>query len=238
MKTPCNMGQKLPVVLVAGLGGLFTVVDVACTQPWATTTAPTLPWKAIASSADGTRLVAASNARSYFGGPPAPIFVSTNSGASWAQTSAPSNNWSSVACSADGMKLIATSAPYYSWYYKNLFGDGRIYTSPDGGTTWTPASVTTNSWSSVASSADGATLVAVSSPNWVFSLKDFVGDGLIYRSSNSGASWTVTVSPTNYWTSVAASADGVKLVAVAGFSRVNYTDDQGGEYHFFGSSCT
>ena len=39
MKLPWYIRQQLPVVLVAGLGGFFTVVGAACAQPWAATTA-------------------------------------------------------------------------------------------------------------------------------------------------------------------------------------------------------
>ena len=136
MKLPWYMRQKLPVVLVAGLGGFFTVVDVACAQPWATTTAPNLSWKALASSADGTRLVAAANTKSYGSGVPAPIYVSTNAGATWIQTGTPSNNWSSVACSADGIKLVAVA----SLCQPGGRGDGLIYTSPDAGASWSASS--------------------------------------------------------------------------------------------------
>lgn len=112
MKTPSYMQQQLPVVLVAGLGGFFTVVEVACAQPWATTDAPKLWWKALASSADGKTLVAAANTSGgYFASPPAPIYVSTNAGATWIQTGAPSNNWTSVASSADGTKLVQLLRP-------------------------------------------------------------------------------------------------------------------------------
>ena len=205
MKLPRPMRQKLPVVLVAGLGGFFTVVDVACAQPWTATTAPNLPWTALASSADGTRLVAAASAGGYFGAPPAPIYASTDAGATWTQTGAPSNNWTAVACSADGVKWVAVTAP--NWYS----GDGLIYTSPDSGATWMRTSAPSNTWSAVASSADGIKLVAVARTGD----QHYGGDGLIYTSSNSGASWTPTSAPTNDWTSVASSADGVKLVAVA-----------------------
>ena len=217
MKTPWYMQQKLPVVLVAGLGGLFTVVDLACAQPWAATTAPNLSWSALAASADGTRLVAAANTRSYGPGFPAPIYISTNAGASWAQTSAPSNNWSSVACSADGTKLVAVAASGWGWGGTELvFCEGAIYGSLDSGTTWAQTSAPTNYWTSVASSADGARLVAVAAPQWVWNGTNYdsVGDGTIYRSLDSGAIWTRTSAPTNYWTSVASSADGAKLVAV------------------------
>ena len=56
-------------------------------------------WQGIASSADGTKLVAAANTGQ--------LYTSTNSGASW--TARDSNrDWHSVASSADGVKLAAT----------------------------------------------------------------------------------------------------------------------------------
>jgi len=53
----------------------------------------------VASSADGTRLVAAVN-----GGL---LFTSTDSGNTWIAQNSGSRNWYSAACSADGTKLIA-----------------------------------------------------------------------------------------------------------------------------------
>src|SRR5207249_3676470 len=38
--------------------------------------------------------------------------------------------------------------------------------------------------------------------------------GLIYTSGDSGATWAQTSAPSNFWTSVACSADGTRLVAV------------------------
>jgi len=52
-------------------------------------------------------------------------------------------------------------------------------------------------------------VVAVTTPD-----PNYGGDGLVYTSSNSGASWTPTTAPRNYWHSVACSADGTKVVAV------------------------
>ena len=213
MKLPRPMRQKLPAVMVAGLGGFFTVVDVACAQPWAATTTPNVPWKALAASADGTRLVAAASAGGYYGIPPAPIYVSTDAGATWIQTRAPSNYWSAVACSADAVKWVAVTAP--SWNG----GDGLIYTSPDLGTTWMRTSAPSNNWSSVASSADGVKLVAVATPQWAWDINgngNYVGDGAIYRSLDSGGTWMRTSAPSNNWSSVASSADGTRLVAVVG----------------------
>ena len=56
----------------------------------------------------------------------------------------------------------------------------------------------------VAASADGQNQVAA------------VAGGPIYTSTNSGADWTTTSAPIQYWESVASSADGVKLIAAAG----------------------
>ena len=165
MKTPSSMRHKLPVVLVAGLGGLFTVVDVACAQPWAATTAPDRTWKALAVSADGTKMVAAGANKRQLGpfgidGPPASICVSADAGATWTQTSAPGNSWSSVASSADGTKLVAAADFDGVWDGTN-YGDGLIYTSTNSGATWTPTTAPSEHWSAVASSADGSNIVAV-----------------------------------------------------------------------------
>ncbi|OAD43296.1 hypothetical protein LPB72_05515 [Hydrogenophaga crassostreae] len=70
---------------------------------------------------------------------------------------------------------------------------------------WT-ARESIRTWDSVASSADGNKLVAVSG----------TASGQIYTSSNAGADWTASSGPTGNWTSVASSADGNQLVAVSG----------------------
>jgi DNA-binding beta-propeller fold protein YncE len=65
------------------------------------------PWIYVASSADGSKLAAVSDATSPIGG----VFISTNSGATWTnvvQSVRPSLTWNAVALSADGAKLVAT----------------------------------------------------------------------------------------------------------------------------------
>jgi hypothetical protein len=146
-------------------------------------------WQSVASSADGSKLVAVVE-----GGQ---IYTSTNSGVSW--TPRESNRlWQSVASSADGTKLVAVVGG------GGRFG-GQIYTSADSGVIWTPHE-NNRLWTSVASSVDGRKLVAV------------VGGGLIYTSTNSGVSW-IPREGNRAWISVASSADGTKLVAVVGGSR-------------------
>ena len=135
-------------------------------------------WGCIASSADGTKLVAGEN--------PGQLYTSANSGVTWTAQTSGSLNWYSVASSADGTKLVAsagTGGIYTSansgvtWTntapnmecisvassaegIKLVAGGLGIYTSTDSGVTWTPTSAPATNGYSVASSADGTKLVA------------------------------------------------------------------------------
>ncbi len=109
---------------------------------WSLTSAPSNQWSAIASSSDGTKLVACND---YSIGR---IYTSTNSGLNWTPTGAPSNTfWSAVTSSTDGTKLAACS---YS---------GNIYFSTNSGLTWTSNSFPTYV-RAMAASADGTKLFA------------------------------------------------------------------------------
>ena len=182
-------------------------------------------WSSVASSADGSKLVAVART----GGQ---IYTSNNSGVTWTPR-AFGGSWTSVASSADGNKLVAvvnTGQIYTStdsglnweerptdalrtdgnWYSLASSADGRnlvvvvyggqIWTSDNGGETWIPRD-TNRAWLSVASSANGSKLVAVEY------------GGKIYTSIDSGATWDERESD-RFWQSVASSADGSKLVAV------------------------
>ncbi|MCX6926003.1 MAG: sialidase family protein, partial [Verrucomicrobia bacterium] len=154
---------------------------------WERTTAPSNDWSCVASSADGTQLAAAAW---WYG----PICISSNSGASWIQTSAPANNWNSISSSADGTKLVAAAA------FAGNTSDGSIYISSNSGATWVRTTAPSNIWVSVSSSADGTQLVAAAAvqdgTSWG------TGDGMIYTSADSGATWTPTAAPSNNWVSV------------------------------------
>jgi hypothetical protein len=184
------------------LSGMLGVATPAFTQSWHVTSAPNEHWYCLACSSDGARLVAIVQQ-------PGLMYASTNSGATWFSTGAQSNNWTSVAASADGVKLVASVASIANAGGGGAHG-GPIYTSPDSGTTWRPTTAPSNQWSSVASSADGSTLVAAAAYN-----NSNTEYGLIFLSTNSGASWRATSAPTNYWYSVACSADGTRLAAAA-----------------------
>jgi hypothetical protein len=152
-----------------------------------------LYWSAIASSSDGTKLVATVN-----GGY---IYTSIDSGATWnQQTSFGPQIWTTVSSSSDGTKLVA--AAYY----------GYLYASPNSGGIWKQQTVTLQqSWAAVASSSDGTKLVAAGTDGSTVS----DGDGYIYTSTDSGATWVEQTSlGYGSWTAVASSSDGTKLVAV------------------------
>src|SRR5262245_55372964 len=101
MKLPWYLRAKSLPVLIAGLGGLLTVIELAPAQTWEPTSAPRAPWRAVACSADGTKLVATGCLFPDYGTVQLlPIYVSTNSGMTWRQTSAPVTNWTCLASSA------------------------------------------------------------------------------------------------------------------------------------------
>ncbi len=169
-------------------------------------------WTAVASSSDGTKLVAVAGPGSQSSTTSGCILTSTNSGASWVSSTLPpvdtmfSLGWRSVASSADGGKLVA--AYQFSAY-------GCLYVSTNSGATWTLTSAPNYQWDRVAASADGTKLVAASNG----------GDGPVYTSTNSGATWTRTSAPTNFWwTSVASSANGNFLVGVCAGTDYSSTD--------------
>jgi len=105
---------------MVGWVGLLAAIPSAFAQTWTQTSAPSdLGWESVASSADGSKLVAT-------GYDPPQIFTSTNSGFTWTSnsppiTGEPGTSWSSVASSADGCKLVGVAV------------DGEIYISTNSG---------------------------------------------------------------------------------------------------------
>jgi hypothetical protein len=155
-------------------------------------------WTSVASSSDGTKLVASVS--------DGQLYTSSDSGVTWTPR-ATNKSWGAVATSADGTKLFA-------------LGNGQIHTSTDSGVTWVPRESVRN-WSCVASSADGTKLVATvqggkiyrsvdSGVNWSIAyvtdaswnsiassadgtrlLASSGSSGFLYRSSDSAASWSI-----------------------------------------------
>ena len=164
-------------------------------------------WSAVASSADGTKLVA-----TVKGGQ---IYTSTDSGVTWAPQDS-GRNWSSVASSADGTKLVAGVGD-------NASSAGYIYTSVNSGVGSWSQHDSTRQWVSVASSADGTKLVAA-----VYGTASAGGPGA-YISNNSGAGWSHTLT-VSFCSSVASSADGTKLVAAVYGGQIWTSINSGGNW--------
>jgi hypothetical protein len=147
-------------------------------QTWTQTSAPSAAWTSIASSADGSNLLAAGTGV---------IYSSTNSGLTWAPVDLPTTNWSAVASSADGTKRVATVS-------------STAFYSINSGETWSQSSLP-DVFTAIALSADGDKLAAIganSGPPL----------GSIYTSSNLMAVWNAPVFPLGMCFSVACSADG------------------------------
>jgi len=205
---------------------------------------PSAGWDSIASSADGTKLIAGVS-----GGQ---IYTSADSGTTWTPHG-PSANWGGVASSADGTKLVA-----------GVIG-GQIYTSTDSGATWTTHGASSN-WLAIASSADGIKLVAGinggqiytstdsgttwtphgPSTNWLAAtsssdgtkLAASVHNGQIYTSADSGVTWTPHGSSADWRNNgIASSADGTKLVAGVWGGQIYTSIDSGATWTPHGPSA-
>jgi hypothetical protein len=205
------------------------------------TNSTVLNWRSVASSADGTKLIAAVNSGQ--------VFVSTNSGQTWTQTTAGSRQWTAVASSADGTRLVG------------VVNNGQVYISTNAGLNWTQMTTTARPWTAVASSADGSKLVAVANntniltstdfgTNWIFRTSapavqwravasSADGDKLvaaalgtnIYTSIDAGTNWTARSSAgTNLWRALASSADGNRLVAAATGTNLYTSLDSGSNW--------
>ena len=153
------------------------------------------PWTAVASSSDGSHLIAVA----------AHIYISTDYGVHWTAQAAPgAQNWEGVSSSADGSHLVATYGG----------AGGEIWTSSDYGADWTDQTVSTpaanQNYDGVSSSASGQYVAAR------------VYNGDIWLSNDYGVTWTdQTNLGFGYWNSVAYSANG-NVIAVAQGGGDNY----------------
>ncbi|MFN8359117.1 MAG: PKD domain-containing protein [Candidatus Kapaibacterium sp.] len=192
------------------------------------TSAGSRNWRAVASSANGGKLVAVAN---FF------VHISTDSGSTWVNKSPGNFTWCSVASSYDATKIIVGNT--YDIMYR----------SQDAGSTWLGCySAGWSYWSAIASSSDGSKLIAADGNNgylytfnsggtwtrqtasglrnWRSLTSSSNGSiiaaihdstGYVYTSTNSGVTWTTRTSAGNrQWKSIASSADGLTLVAANG----------------------
>jgi len=179
-------------LVIISAGKIFTSTDFGISWVERLTANVGSNWFSLASSADGSRLVAVAR--------PGYIFTSNNYGESWEErTSAGNRDWQAVASSDDGARLTAAG------------GSTSIFTSEDFGSTWIERTASgVREWLHIASSANGMSLLAASSSY-------FPNSGYLYRSDDGGETWEeLTLAGYKDWLSVASSADGQRLVAARG----------------------
>ena len=180
-----------------------------------------------------------------------PCYISTNSGFTWQSHGGGST--ASVACSADGNVMgcinnnsISTNlganwfsppvSPAFEGEGQTVFpADGNIWMvisdygmsiSTNEGNSWATNSVPGTNDADAAVSADGTKIAIIQRfPSFSSESTSYL-PGWIYVSTNSGSSWLRTSAPSNYWTSIACSADGNTLVASAGIFT-GYLDGNG-----------
>jgi parallel beta-helix repeat protein len=164
--------------------------------------AKTNQWSTLAMSGNGLHALAAGT--ELHSGKQV-LYISHDFGTTWTLTDAPSKVWVALAGSGNGSRWVAAAL------------SGELYTSADSGNTWQQqAAAPKQIWAAVAYSADGSRIVAA---GWY-------PRGLLFTSTDLGATWTNPNSPTVPfqpstngvgWYSAALSADGLKLAAIPGF---------------------
>jgi len=119
--------------------------------------------------------------------------VAPASAQTWTPTATPSAQWQTVAASADGHKLFAGGLGGVFYFSTNSGSTWNTSTEPQWGSQF-------GSWNCIASSADGTKLAAINfTAYWI--------------STNSGATWiSINVPGFSFFSSVAMSADGTRLV--------------------------
>lgn len=207
--------------------------------PWIQTgpTTPQIYWADCAISSNGAVMIAV-GAQNY-GASLGYFYTSTDYGATWTSKNI-SGIWSCCAISADGSKMFAcdvysslgknvhVSVDYGSTWTKAIsIGDvisidsssdgsrliavngynGSLWTSSNSGVSWiNHGNIGLGSWRSCSSNSSGSVLFAVKRT------------GLIYRSTDYGASW-VSVSPMRDWNDISVNALGDKIIASSGVRR-------------------
>ena len=197
------------------------------------TSAGSKKWISIAMSEDGMTIAAAEY-------PISGIWVSQNGGDDWVRKYTSDASWRSIAISSNGVSAVASSfgaltvtsdlladvvlwsgrgggnwgavasssdGRYLAAAYVNKTNANHVYTSSDYGVTWVKQNGSqqgTLFYEALAFSEDGSILTGAA---W---------GGYIYTSIDSGVTWVKQTSAgSRNWYSVASSADGTKIVAVA-----------------------
>jgi len=197
-------GMKLAAVVNDGY--VYTSLDGGVSWNQKTTSGVRF-WRSVDISDDGSKIIA-----SVFNGY---VYTSSNGGDTWTtHSSIGQRNWNSVAMSADGSYMYA--APNNGNASNNSF-----FRSIDGGNSWSFGLSSVKDWEGIATSSNG---------QYVYLAPQLNAPSYIYYSSNYGANNDLRVDSGNrQWTSIAASADGVKVLASVSngyiYTSANYANN-------------
>jgi hypothetical protein len=167
-------------------------------------------WISVALSADGNKVFAAAD--NGF------LYTSVDGGVSWTTiTSWGRSKWTSVACSGNGQTLVAATCNGLLHENPVWIVKGCLVISKDGGHSWTMTRAPPGDYTSVACSADGTFVVAVSQDG-----------GVPITSNDGGMTWVQRTSAgSGKWMSVALSADGSTIVGVIRGGNIRISVDFG-----------
>ena len=180
---------------IANQGGYIYISNDSGTT-WTKSNSPSMAWQRLASSSDGSRMIA--SVGNAAGDTRNEIYISNNYGEDWTATIPTTGypGWQGVTSSADGSHLTAAAQ------------GGCIYRSVNSGTTWESVTVsglgacTTQNWRGAAASSDGQYLAVG------------LDAGNIYTSNDFGATWTArTASGNQGWYNITSSSNGQYLAA-------------------------
>jgi hypothetical protein len=173
-------------------------------QQWTQTSASLDKWKAVAVSADGRHILAATKLS-----PGGFLVMSEDYGASWTTSSVPSTTWNSVAMSADGKMRFAAGTVASG-------GKGVIYNSSDSGASWTSNSAPFSSPTSIAASRNGQKVYAA-----------FFNSTSLPVSTNGMQTWQTANLPVAAWGALGLSADDSTVAVGANAGPVYISHDAG-----------
>jgi hypothetical protein len=198
-------GRKLVAGSAGGRYGGLIYVSSNSGATWLTPGGPSVGWTSVASSADGTRLAA--NCLDSEG-----FLASTDSGFIWTEIGPEvipiGEAYYLVASTADGSRVATIS----SW--DGLYGTIEVSTDLALPFHEVGLSGVAGSYyvSALACSADGSQFAVACTS---YSPPAPICAGWLLTVSNSGSALTSTPTPVGTWTSIASSADGTRLAAVA-----------------------
>jgi photosystem II stability/assembly factor-like uncharacterized protein len=177
---------------------------------------PSCNWGHVAISSDGNTLMTGSGRHTCNGNFNWVAPFSQNGGTTWSRLS---DGGGPAAISSNGTRLAK------SYGYGN-----RVSVSQDAGLSWTSvAAINRNGdWRSMACSSDGLRLAAVVTVDYFYGGDPDAGN-LLITSTDGGISWTRQHGAgAHSWTSIASSADGLRLALSATSNNFIHTSVDGG----------